>query len=738
MVSEIEVFKACLEWWHHLAQDLYETESMMQVPRQPLMLGAHSHQAAHMASPRRIFYGPTLSSLRRIMIYRMAKPEEVLIVEDENGEIVRETTKDTDAIALYKTMRETLVFLTHLGVDETESIMLEKLTRQIDGSDWSWNNLNTLCWAVGSISGAMGEEEEKKFLVTVIKDLLNLCEMKRGKDNKAVVASNIMYVVGQYPRFLKAHWKFLRTVVNKLFEFMHETHPGVQDMACDTFLTIAQKCKKKFVTLQPSEYRPFIVEMLDNLQEIINELEPHQIQSFYESCGCIIASHPDPAPREELVRKLFALPNESWQGLLARASADQSTLRQRETMKNLVNILKTNTRVAMSMGSPYLVQLKFLNDDMIKLYHAYSDIISNEVATLGPIATKKADTRNMRAVKKEVLRVIEAFLASAEDSGHETMLNEVIQPISEPILQNYYASIPEARDAEVLSLFAQIVTYMRGLPVPAVRLIFKSVFGVTLDMIRANFEDFPDARLNFFKLLRAINQHDYQALFQLDENPAQAEEEFRLVINAIVWAFKHTEKNVAETGLQILLELLQNVEGSAYANYFYKMYFKLILNEILSVLVDTLHKPGFKRHSQILMHLLGASKPERVTEALWNLHDPEEVALASSGGGSPSNPVFVRAHLTKLLRTAFPNMTEAQVLNVVKGMIEIDDERLFKAHLRDFLVQTKEFSTGDNTDLFDEERQLQQLEKQRQEAERLARTPGLLPPAQLDAGMAEH
>jgi exportin-1 len=50
------------------------------------------------------------------------------------------------------------------------------------------------------------------------------------------------YVVGQYPRFLRAqkHWKFLRTVVTKLFEFMHEKHPGVQDMACDTFLKISQ------------------------------------------------------------------------------------------------------------------------------------------------------------------------------------------------------------------------------------------------------------------------------------------------------------------------------------------------------------------------------------------------------------------------------------------------------------------------------------------------------------------
>ena len=65
----------------------------------------------------------------------------------------------------------------------------------------------------------------------------------------------------------RAHWKFLKTVVNKLFEFMHgeecgyskrlreisslpvETHDGVQDMACDTFIKIAQKCKRHFVVV---------------------------------------------------------------------------------------------------------------------------------------------------------------------------------------------------------------------------------------------------------------------------------------------------------------------------------------------------------------------------------------------------------------------------------------------------------------------------------------------------------
>jgi exportin-1 len=38
----------------------------------------------------------------------MAKPEEVIVVVNENNEAVRELVKDTDSFVLYKTMRETL------------------------------------------------------------------------------------------------------------------------------------------------------------------------------------------------------------------------------------------------------------------------------------------------------------------------------------------------------------------------------------------------------------------------------------------------------------------------------------------------------------------------------------------------------------------------------------------------------------------------------------------------------
>ena len=213
-VDDVEIFRICLEAWQLLAHDLFQSENEYKRPDvmvSALNLGTGGGGGLPGSNGRKYIYGPVLTSVRQVMIAKMAKPEEVLIVEDENGDIVRETTKDTDVIAQYKTMRETLVYLTHLNCDDTESIMLSKLTAQVNGTEWSWNNLNTLCWAIGSISGAMSEDEEKRFLVTVIKDLLGMCEQKRGKDNKAVIASNIMYVVGQYPRFLKAHWKFLKT-----------------------------------------------------------------------------------------------------------------------------------------------------------------------------------------------------------------------------------------------------------------------------------------------------------------------------------------------------------------------------------------------------------------------------------------------------------------------------------------------------------------------------------------------
>ena len=61
-------------------------------------------------------------------------------------------------------------------------------------------------------------------------------------------------------------------------------------MACETFLKIVSKCKKKFVLLQVGESEPFISELLTGLTATIQDLEQHQIHMFYEAVGIMISA----------------------------------------------------------------------------------------------------------------------------------------------------------------------------------------------------------------------------------------------------------------------------------------------------------------------------------------------------------------------------------------------------------------------------------------------------------------
>jgi len=464
-IDDREIFKICLEYWTKLVSELYdEMQALPITEMNPLMnmgLGGMTNGGARDPSVlanyplRKHKYTEVLSSLRTVMIEKMVRPEEVLIVENDEGEIVREFVKESDTIQLYKSTRECLVILTHLDVNDTEQIMSEKLARQVDGSEWSWANCNTLCWAIGSISGAMNEETEKRFLVTVIKDLLGLTEMKRGKDNKAVVASNIMYIVGQYPRFLKAHWKFLKTVVNKLFEFMHETHEGVQDMACDTFIKIANKCRRHFVALQPGETEPFIDEIVRNLRRITCDLSPQQIHTFYEACGYMISAQGQKSIQERLIQELMNLPNAAWDSIIAQANSNPEILQDPETIKVIGNIMKTNVAACSSIGSYFYPQIGRLYMDMLTMYRAASSLINDAVQRDGPIATKMPKTRGLRTIKKEILKLVDTYVEKADDL--EMVHNQLVPGLLEAVLIDYKRNVPDAREAEVLNVMTTII-----------------------------------------------------------------------------------------------------------------------------------------------------------------------------------------------------------------------------------------------------------------------------------------
>ncbi len=226
------------------------------------------------------------------------------------------------------------------------------------------------------------------------------------------------------------------------------------------------------------------------------------------------------------------------------------------------------------------------------------------------------------------------------------------------------------------------------------------------------------ALTHVFYFLQAVNLHCFPALFNIP--PAHQ----KLVIDAIVWAMKHTERNIANTGLEILHELLLNVGRMPNISQgFYQQYLLALIQDVFAVLTDRLHKSGFKMHSTLLRLMFHLVQMNQVTVPLF---DPERAPAGQT------NPAFLREHMSNLLITSFPNVTKSQVSAFLDGMFDLKmDLQSFKTLLRDFLIQLKEFSVEDNSGLYSEETEFEIRQREERERAQRSAVPGLLKPSEI-------
>eukprot|EP00923_Selenidium_pygospionis_P028632 GHVN01051325.1.p1 GENE.GHVN01051325.1~~GHVN01051325.1.p1 ORF type:complete len:1134 (-),score=196.33 GHVN01051325.1:166-3567(-) len=690
-------------------------------------------------------YQPILNQVREILTKRMAKPREVLIaVDDDTGAVEREFTPDTDEIALYNTMREAHIFLANLGPTETEMVLgklvEEEMTVASDKTkpdQWNPQAINRLCWSIGSISGALPEENEKRFLISVIRSLLTLCESKKGKENKAIVASQIMYVNGQYPRFLKAHWGFLKTLVRKIFEFMKETFPGVQEMACNTLLKISQKCRSKLACKMEDDDEPFIVEMIHKLSDHLAGLETQRQRILvFESISHVIAAAEE-STRCHYISFLMQSVNQQWKDVIYTANQNPNMLLTLEVAKKVSDVLQVNERVAYGAGSCFAEQFMAIYPDMLKVYAAYSKRISLEVQHKGASIMTHLEVKQLRLCKRGVLSLVDTFVSRAvsgevsddgqrqagvgqagqtwggtgmisveEDLIQKQIMTSVVPPLLEPVLEDYRSNCPQARDHEVLLLLTSLIDRLGPNFEGHLPRVFEFVFDCTLDMIKADFHSFPDHRNRFYDLLHTCNSKCFRGLLALPE-PRLAD-----YVKSLVWAFKHEHPQVAERGLSITNEFLSKLISASPSPVllsFCQSYYYILLDEIFSVLTDTLHRSGFKSQTMILTQLI-------------QIIEFKTVECPSQG--LMKNQVM--EHIAKLLLNNFATLKPKQVEVFVLDLFNLAaiDFKKFYNHVLDFLVQIKEFAGDDQ--LFEHERQ-QAIQRTRDVEEKRRQIPGYRP-----------
>ncbi|KAJ3696010.1 hypothetical protein LUZ60_001387 [Juncus effusus] len=707
-VDDHEVFKVCLEYWHIFVLEFSEAHHQMEpaaavammAPQQQVIPGMVDRLSSTIMRRRQMYSGP-LSKLREVLIGHMAKPDEILIIEEKNRNAGQETTKNLNILVhQYKIMRQTLFCLALFDPMDTEQQMLQQLSKHLNGEDCNSNNLNALCWAIGSISGSMMEDQENRFLLIVIRDLLYSRKSTEGKENEIVnIAINTMHLVGEYPSFLRPHWKLLKTVVYKLFEFMHKTHPCVQDMACCTFLKIVHKCRHEFLYVKDGEDEPFVSELLTRLPTTIADLKPHQIYHFYESVGHIIQAESHVGTRDEYIKKLVDLPNKEWARIIGWTSSfsieelksvDVIGTRKvdviRTMCRNVINILQINTSLCSALGPFFFPQFSSIFLDVLTVYIMYSEIVSNAIKRYRAPCTRFPFIKQFRSLKRATLSLIQKFLDKAEEHQLHTD-NQFVRPIR-AVLEDYAGSVPEVREPEVLSLYATIINRYKDAIIQRLPRVFDGLLQHTFKMVTTEHRlnlGYQEHMLNFLSLVGAIGAHCFEAL---------SSEQLKLVMDSINWAVRDIERDIAETGLRILLELLKNFEMSESCNRFYVAYFLKIEQGIFAVLSDALHKHGFKLHVSVIQHLFCLLESERLTEPLWD----------ATSDYFPDNITFVKYNTRRLLEASFPNTTPDEVTRFVDELFELKlNLPAFKNYIRDFLVHSEEFSAQDNKDLYAEE-----------------------------------
>ena len=208
----------------------------------------------------------------------------------------------------------------------------------------------------------------------------------------------------------------------------HAILTGVQDMACDTFIKISQKCKRHFVMQQAGESEPFIDEILRNLHRITGDLQPQQVKTCQkanrplDTCliiVCVITgthllrgrrtydlgsasqvgprkAYRTPDEQPERFGKSFSIrymwlkqggsssfSSLQWLNMMMRQSNGVDVLSDPENVKQIGNVLKTNVAACVAIGPYFLPQLGKLWVDMLGLYGAASNNVSEAVAQQG-------------------------------------------------------------------------------------------------------------------------------------------------------------------------------------------------------------------------------------------------------------------------------------------------------------------------------------------------------------------
>jgi len=183
-------------------------------------------------------------------------------------------------------------------------------------------------------------------------------------------------------------------------------------MAAETYLKIAKLTKHKFISCNEKDQEPYIYTIIRMLPNNLDKLEQRQVLMVYEGIGWMISAEQNEQTQATLIQNLLGLSFQQFTAALNSFNLDPQAIWNMDNVKSINQVIKINQRVADSVGGAYLIYLRNIFDDLLKIYNIYSQQIST-------LVSQNQESNHlfkpMKAVRRDILKLIQIYITKETD-----------------------------------------------------------------------------------------------------------------------------------------------------------------------------------------------------------------------------------------------------------------------------------------------------------------------------------
>lgn len=221
---------------------------------------------------------------------------------------------------------------------------------------------------------------------------------------------------------------------------------------------------------------------------------------FYEALGNMIAFDKDIKNQGYFVQTMMQPIYNDINEIFNSAGTDSSILQNMTALKAMDLIIKINEKVAMSVGTAYYSFGIYILGNIFNAYAYYCDSVDMYYAN-GINYSNMQCVRTIKFIKKTILQFLQTFIKYNLDES--TICNEIVPQLS-LLIDKYRSAHVENKDPDVLLVFSEVLQKIRNFNVEYINNIWQYLCLDTLDLIKLDFQSYPDHRMNFYSLIKAM------------------------------------------------------------------------------------------------------------------------------------------------------------------------------------------------------------------------------------------